>query len=90
MPGAPLYDLAFDIRDGVSMEEMVCRVDRDLPKVMKTFNIIFKETLWQLTQNLRLETRLWARDLQLRKIALRSFKENQAGPMQKGRVQRQT
>ena len=78
-----MYDLAFDIRDGVSMEEIVFRTNRDLPKVMRTFNGIFKETLWQLTRNLRRETRLWARNIQLRRIALRNNCETQAAPMQK-------
>lgn len=78
-----MYDLAFDIRDGVSMEEIVFRVNRDLPMVMKVFRGIFKETLWQLTRNLRTETRMWARNTQLRRFASRNDRETQAGPVQK-------
>jgi hypothetical protein len=75
--------LTFDIRDGVSMEEIIQRINRDLPNVMKSFNGTFKEMLWQLTQNLRRETRLLARNTQLCKFAKRNHLEIQACPMPK-------
>jgi len=75
--------LALDIRDGVSLEEIVYRINRDLPNVMKSFDGTFRAMLWQLTQNLRKETRLMARNTQLCKFAKRNNNEIQACPMPK-------